>query len=559
MKKIYSVFILLCSTVMMLNAQGSIMSDDWETIHYVIDKQGVLTISPIDPTATPYCAMPDFLPPGSAPSQESIVAPWYEKADTITSIVLSNVTSIGNNAFRDCKKLRYMTLPDEIDTIGENAFMGCVNLKVLEVRRFAASGGPRPITMLNANSLNIEDKTTHIAQVPLAIVPKRAYGLYSADQYWNNGQTVLSMDHEDETAISWNIGLSDSITQGLKLSIENIGSSDKLVIADRTDGQYFPWDALGDLVQDLVINDNISYIGAGVFGYLTGIQTIQFHQWKALDSMHVNAFASNIRPWKFALGDPQDGPAIPPKVLGYTADWNNPFQANTVLYVPDSLVDMGGGVKTKSIDLYSTNAFWGTVFNRITDRTVSSQELANKNIELKWLPLENATGYRLTVYNKKCNCDTTIVIPATGQQGLIDWASMSFSAGDWAPMRRAPQESGSGGLVIVIEIEPGSGTAHNEDVKAQLSGMGSEEEYSITREVLIDDAKSIVNPALTKTDSFVSPKKEETGLETVRDGQTGIRIYDLLGRSMGERLENLPEGIYIMDNSGNRTTILLRR
>ncbi len=39
------------------------------------------------------------------------------------------VTTIGNEAFRDCANLRIITIPDGVPTIGDRAFFRCKNLK----------------------------------------------------------------------------------------------------------------------------------------------------------------------------------------------------------------------------------------------------------------------------------------------------------------------------------------------------------------------------------------------------------------------------------------------
>ena len=51
----------------------------------------------------------------------------------LTGIIIgTNVTSIGANAFMDCRGLTAVTIPDNVTTIGANAFLGCINLnKVL--------------------------------------------------------------------------------------------------------------------------------------------------------------------------------------------------------------------------------------------------------------------------------------------------------------------------------------------------------------------------------------------------------------------------------------------
>jgi hypothetical protein len=58
----------------------------------------------------------------------------FFKEDEITTLdIPSNITSIGDSAFRDCKKLQAVIIPDSVTSIGENVFSGCSSLKDLKL------------------------------------------------------------------------------------------------------------------------------------------------------------------------------------------------------------------------------------------------------------------------------------------------------------------------------------------------------------------------------------------------------------------------------------------
>ncbi len=55
----------------------------------------------------------------------ALSAPWYSNNGKITSVTISDgVTSIGDNAFRDCGNLSSVTIPASVTSIGDNVFTG---------------------------------------------------------------------------------------------------------------------------------------------------------------------------------------------------------------------------------------------------------------------------------------------------------------------------------------------------------------------------------------------------------------------------------------------------
>ena len=67
-------------------------------------------------------------------SSWSTNAPWYSSRSSVTSISIgSNVSSIGNYAFKGCSNLTSITIPSSITTIGYCAFDGCSSLKSVTI------------------------------------------------------------------------------------------------------------------------------------------------------------------------------------------------------------------------------------------------------------------------------------------------------------------------------------------------------------------------------------------------------------------------------------------
>ena len=450
-------------------------------------------------------------------------APWTPYADKITDLYLYNVERIGNNAFRDMPNLYYAMLYDGI-SLGDSVFYGSTNLSTLEVR---TSTPP----VAGSTSLLLDKSSGKEVKVVIVLSEEDA-GTFKADPIWGTAKRIITTSQGEwkigsSTQIHWQVGQSDSL-RSLKLQIDRswelpYENKDPQIIPDMdTTSLLPPWHELRDNVEDLIIGDRISYIGRNAFASLTNIQTVQFRQMEdQLDSIHMDAFAHNIKPWKFALGDPQDGPIVPPTVVGLTGDWETVlahFAEETVLYVPDSVFNYKGE-EVHSVDLYKEAPFW-SLFNRITDRTVAVDDVTDKSAVMTWLPLENACGYRLTIGKKDCvGCDTTIFIPALGGKGLIDWEHVDIPSYK-SPRRQRNSDDGQGGMIVVLEIKKGSGSASNEDVEVSASALNASSDYFYTREVLFDN--EFINQKLTKQGSFSTPEKPVvfTVTFTDKDGNT---------------------------------------
>ena len=91
----------------------------WELA--LTEKSGLLTI-------TGSRAMPDF--PNGARTTD-----WYPYRDKVTvAIVSQGITSVGDNAFRDCAALDLVSIAGSVTSVGDNAFRGCAALRKIQFR-----------------------------------------------------------------------------------------------------------------------------------------------------------------------------------------------------------------------------------------------------------------------------------------------------------------------------------------------------------------------------------------------------------------------------------------
>ena len=91
----------------------------WELA--LTEKSGLLTI-------TGSGAMPDF--PNGARATD-----WYPYRDKVTvAMVSQGITSVGDNAFRDCAALDLVSIAGSVTSVGDDAFRGCSVLRKIQFR-----------------------------------------------------------------------------------------------------------------------------------------------------------------------------------------------------------------------------------------------------------------------------------------------------------------------------------------------------------------------------------------------------------------------------------------
>ena len=90
--------------------EGELVEGDFGEVHWSLDFDGLLTISPIGETGVIHEPEDEF--------------PWYNCRDLITKLsVEEGVTEIGNWAFHDLYNLKTVTLNEGLETIGHKAFV----------------------------------------------------------------------------------------------------------------------------------------------------------------------------------------------------------------------------------------------------------------------------------------------------------------------------------------------------------------------------------------------------------------------------------------------------
>ncbi len=118
-KPTYALLALFACAVLPLSAAD--LSDlTWTTT------DGRVTITNCDNAATGELVIPDIIEGNPV---TSIGEYAFRKCRSLTSITIPNsVTSIGSNAFSTCSSLTSITIPDSVTSIGHSAFLFCASL-----------------------------------------------------------------------------------------------------------------------------------------------------------------------------------------------------------------------------------------------------------------------------------------------------------------------------------------------------------------------------------------------------------------------------------------------
>ncbi len=102
------------------------------------------------------------------------------------------VSSIGDNAFRDCDDLKTVIIPEGITTIGDYAFYDCNNLETIVIPESVTSIGDGAFRNCYALSITLPNSVTSIGVMPFGRRFRNQYGSY-IDGYAVT--VIVSPDH----------------------------------------------------------------------------------------------------------------------------------------------------------------------------------------------------------------------------------------------------------------------------------------------------------------------------------------------------------------------------
>lgn len=150
----------------------------------------------------------------------------------------SSVTKIGDWAFHQTA-LWSVTLPEKLTTIGENAFKDCNNLNEVNVMN------PEPVVLTNAETFsNCANATLN--------VPKDSRAAYEAAEYWKDFGMIVNVLAEENWADPYWFGVDDGVGATYKMTAEGLAITNPTVQEER-------WKLQTIVIQNVRLQQNHSY------------------------------------------------------------------------------------------------------------------------------------------------------------------------------------------------------------------------------------------------------------------------------------------------------------
>ena len=200
---------------------------DGDNVTWTLDSDGLLTISGT----------------GAMGSYEDVkTLPWEEETPVRSAVVSDGVTSIGGDAFENCRSLTNVKIPDSVTTIGWGAFSGCISL----------------------TSIAIPDSVTSIGRNTFEYVPNIVYSGNLSGSPWGaralNGYIEDGLVYEDSSKT--NLLACPASREGTVVipnSVTSIGRNAFYYCTGLT---------------SITIPNSVTSIGESAFYYCTGLTSI---------------------------------------------------------------------------------------------------------------------------------------------------------------------------------------------------------------------------------------------------------------------------------------------
>ena len=268
---------------------------------------------------------------------------YYQNA--ITKIEFGDsVTSIGNNAFRNCCSLTSLTIPDSVTSIGDDAFQYCCSLTSLTVPDSITSiGGYVFQYCYSLTSLTVPDSVTNIGNSAF----HNCYSLTSLTI--PDGVTSIRNDVFNNCYSLTSLTIPDSVTSIGGYAFNNCCSLTSLTLPDSVTS--IANDAFHNCysLTSLTIPDGVTSIRNDAFNSCWSLTSLTISD--SVTSIRNNAFNNCYGMAKYYLK------STTPPTLSNTNTFNG-IPDDCIIYVPQG-----------SLEAYRTATNWATYASHMQEET----------------------------------------------------------------------------------------------------------------------------------------------------------------------------------------------
>ena len=207
---------------------------------------------------------------GDMPNSSSQnLPPWHSYSSSIRSIhILPSVTSIGNNAFKDCYHLKVINIPNSITSIGEGAFKFCFDLDSINIPNSVINIGDSAFFRAGLTSVTIPSNITNLG----ANVFDWCESLSSVFVL-NGVKSISKMSFKDCSNLSY-INLPNTVSSIEDSAFYNCSALSSISVPDSVTsigaGAFFGCSGLSSVI----IPDSLLYIGENAFYNCSGLTSI---------------------------------------------------------------------------------------------------------------------------------------------------------------------------------------------------------------------------------------------------------------------------------------------
>ncbi len=276
----------------------------------------------------------------------------FGECKSLTDVTIpDNVTTIGERAFSFCRNLTNVTIPDSVTTIGEGAFCGCESLTNVTIPDSVTTIGSSAFSVCTSlTNIKVEDGNRNYCSLDGNLFNKNkttliqyAIGKTNASYTIPDSVTTIGPRAFDRCASLTNVTIPDSVTTigdhafCLCASLTNVTIPNSVI----TIRDYAFWECRS--LTNITIPDSVTSIGDVAFALCRSLTNIKVEDGnRNYCSLDGNLFDKNKTTLiQYAIGKTNASYTIPDSVTTIGPRAFSPCASLTNVTIPDSVTTIG--------------------------------------------------------------------------------------------------------------------------------------------------------------------------------------------------------------------------